>query len=110
MAVKVQKRTPQELQLLGGSCLFYGGPGRWAEAALCVISAQPLADVVANYTCQNRDNKGDNVLCQSTHPLSAGGAQRCYCRIFFQFLQLQIRRNSMVDSYTVCGIMTVRHK
>ena len=57
-----QKRTPQELPLLGGSCLFYGRPGRLGCAALCIISVQPLAQVVADYTGHNGDEKGDDIL------------------------------------------------
>ena len=63
MAVpRKQRRTPQELQLLGGSCLFYGRPGRLGCAALCIISVQPLAQVVADYTGHDGDEKGDDIL------------------------------------------------
>lgn len=57
-----QRRTPQELQLLGGSCPFYGRPGRLGCTALCIISVQPLAQVVADYTGHNGDEKGDDIL------------------------------------------------
>lgn len=58
-----QKRTPQERQLLGGSCLFYGGLGRLGcVLRLCIISVQPLAQVVADYTGHNGDEKGDDIL------------------------------------------------
>jgi len=58
-----QKRTPQELPLLGGSCLFYGGLGRLGcVLRLCIISVQPLAQVVADYTGHNGDEKGDDIL------------------------------------------------
>ena len=61
-----QKRTPQELPLLGGSCLFYGRPGRLGCAALCIISVQPLAQVVADYTGHNGNNKGDYIFHGNT--------------------------------------------
>ena len=58
-----QKRTPQELPLLGGSCLFYGGLGRLGcMLRLCIISVQPLAQVVADYAGHNGDEKGDDML------------------------------------------------
>lgn len=67
---RTQKRTPQELQLLGGSCLFYGGLGRLGcVLRLCIISVQPLAQVVADYTGRNGDEKGDDILHGPTSSL-----------------------------------------
>ena len=57
------KTNPPELPLLGGSCLFYGGLGRLGcVLRLCIISVQPLAQVVADYTGHNGDEKGDDIL------------------------------------------------
>lgn len=61
-----QKRTPQELQLLGGSCLFYGGQGRLGWLRLCIISVQPLAQIVADYTGHGGDDKGDYIFHGNT--------------------------------------------
>jgi len=41
----------------------YGGLGRLGcVLRLCIISVQPLAQVVADYTGQNGDEKGDDIL------------------------------------------------
>lgn len=48
----IQKRTPQELLLLGGSGLFYGRLDRLGcVLRLCIISVQPLAQVVLATSC-----------------------------------------------------------
>lgn len=60
--LRKQKRTPQELQLLGGSCLYCGGPGRRGVLRLCIISVYPLAQVVADYAGRNGNNKGDYIF------------------------------------------------
>lgn len=63
---RIQKRTPQELQLLGCSCLFYGRLCRLGWVLRLIISVQPLAQVVADYSGHNGNNKGDYVFHGST--------------------------------------------
>ena len=63
VTIHVAKRKPPELQLRGFSIPFYY-VGRLRPFRLCClfVSAQPFADVVANYTRHNRDKKCDDML------------------------------------------------
>ena len=56
----VHRRTPRELQLSGGSIfLLKRNNLGWP---LILISIQPFANIVADYTCRNRDKKSDYVF------------------------------------------------
>ena len=54
-----KKANPQKLQLLGVLVLLYVPERPDRRAGRCLlIPVQPLANVVANYTCQHGDKKG----------------------------------------------------
>ncbi len=50
----VARKKPRRSQLRGFSIPF------WVGLSQAVVSVQPFADVVADYTCQNREKKYKN--------------------------------------------------
>ena len=54
-------KTP-EAAILWGFLVRYGEPLRLGCCCL-LVSVQPFAYVVANYTCYNRDKKSENKIC-----------------------------------------------
>lgn len=62
-------RTPgRDATSVGGSNLFSGDYPGGLATALCIVLVQPLTNVVANYTCQHGDNKGNDVIQRKSPP------------------------------------------
>ena len=58
---------------MGGSCLlFYAGQAKPVGWELLLVTVQPLANVITNYTCQHGNKKREYVV-QDTHPLPLEG-------------------------------------
>ena len=56
------KANPPGAATPGGFLSVLRRTGPFGLAALCIISVQPLAQVVADYTGHNGDEKGDDIL------------------------------------------------
>ena len=56
-------KEPPRSRSSWGACVFYGGLGHLCcVLRLCIISVQPFAQVVADYTGQDGGEKGDDIL------------------------------------------------
>ena len=71
----------------------------YSQAVTVLISVQPFADIVASYTCQDRDNKGYYNI-YDYHLLSAGGTRLYHINTCSNFRQIIINNRNLSSGKT----------
>ena len=75
MISSMSKTKPPEVsQTSGGFCSILCKAAYTFRLLLPVVSAQPFANVIANYTCYDRNKKCNDNFLHEAHLLSAGGS------------------------------------